>query len=78
MWSCKKRLIRLSFSNLTAHIFSEHPDWPELYKSTNKLKNILNFISKKNTHIYLWLGWVFSEQLNFNFVNKEKTREYAK
>ena len=51
----RKQVIRSGFSNLTAHIFSEHLDWHEQYKAINKSKTILNFISKKNTHIYSWL-----------------------
>ena len=78
MWTVRKQVIRSGFSNLTAHIFSEHLDWHEQYKATNKSKTILNFISKKNIHIYSCLDWVFSELLNFNFVNKEKTRGYTK
>ena len=37
----------------------------------------MKYCSKK-IYIYSWLDWIFSDLHNFNFVEKEKTREYSK
>ena len=63
--------------NLVTHILSEHCDWFETRKNGDPDIPMSEFLTK-NTHIYSWLDWIFSDMHYFNFVDKELIKKYTK
>lgn len=68
------------YQNLIEHIERSHPDWKALMSETEKgsKSKLTYFIDTKSSNIYSWIDWIVSENLPFNFCEKDSTRKYSK
>ena len=73
------------YTNLVGHLEKYHPEYKKLYqddmvksKGQPMLKYLKKRASAKAVNIYKWIKWVIDDNLPFDFVESEKTRENTK